>query len=1084
MRASFPHHILVSTLFLISWPMFGAVAAAENRDESLADLKRIPDGFDAAPFGEKFTEGEGRIIGIRWDEPRKIRQLVVTFEDRLGPEIGDRLGVEYWHRNWNGKADPVPSELDAGQTGWAHIDDWTNGDWRQALIKPQVGDRTVVIQFTPTGPDEGYEHPEVPGVVYRKTLKMRLRSETALPAIQRLEAITEAVCRPLTFRLSFGKPADAGIAAAAERRGRLEAYNGSVGSIGRSDDGSPVLGSCQLDLKGEMLADVIMAVDPVHPQYDRTIVTLRAGERSFSFAADEVARGDRILVDDLGVLVTRGDDDTSIRAYRDRMRQLPGKTVYHRIFDESEQTLGGAWHNMPLKHQIIFVHGLPGDRNVLQHSADGVVHISAVRRWFKLQSSPRDTERKLWKGDWLKLTFGLPPHEKRGGRELREGYLPQLRSWWQDGPVYYEQTAVLDTLSGKLDDIRLDDPTLLLVKFRVANTSDVQEGRATLLFGSHAGRDEKLRLEGDRMIADADDGPRFRYRLDAAGEGHTSQEGHSVRWSLDLAPGESHNLYLAIPTITLSTDEEIAALRDRKFESDAERICDFWRELTARGMKITTPERWINDYHKSHLRHLLVNCQKELDSDRLHAHVGTFIYGMYLNESAMMVSDLDRRGYHDEARRNIESLLHYQGTVAFPGNYASKKGMFYGDGGHETGGYNKSHGYALWLIAHHWRMTRDREWLERWADRIVKGCDWIIRERQATMKTHADGSRPIEYGWLPTGSLEDVRDFWYWQATNSATVWGFNDIAAALADIDHPRARELQAEAAAYHQDFLAAMTEARIRTPVVRLRDGRYVPKYPSDLHTRGRAHGWLREVLEGSLFMPAYQVLDPMSSESRWIMQDYEDNLYISREYGYDIPNFSEFWFSRGGFCMQACLLDSPLPYLWRDEIKHYVRAYFNSFASGFYPETRMLCEHALPELGYWRGDHFKSSDEAQSTYWLRLMFIREQGDELYLGQAIPRYWLADGAGAAIERAPSDFGMLSLKYEPDLVNGRIKAVLSPPGRNAPETIYLRFRHPEGKPIKNVSLNGQPHDRFDAGKEWVILSGTLTGTQEVIARY
>jgi hypothetical protein len=37
-------------------------------------------------------------------------------------------------------------------------------------------------------------------------------------------------------------------------------------------------------------------------------------------------------------------------------------------------------------------------------------------------------------------------------------------------------------------------------------------------------------------------------------------------------------------------------------------------------------------------------------------------------------------------------------------------------------------------------------------------------------------------------------------------------------------------------------------------------------------------------------------------------------------------------------------------------------------------MLNEHALPELGYWFGDHFKTSDEAQSTYWLRLMFVRD--------------------------------------------------------------------------------------------------------------
>ena len=58
-------------------------------------------------------------------------------------------------------------------------------------------------------------------------------------------------------------------------------------------------------------------------------------------------------------------------------------------------------------------------------------------------------------------------------------------------------------------------------------------------------------------------------------------------------------------------------------------------------------------------------------------------------------------------------------------------------------------------------------------------------------------------------------------------------------------------------------------------------------------------------------------------------------------------------------------------------------------------MMCEHPLPDLGDWRGDHYKSSDEANSTYWLRLMFVEDdRGDDvLRLGQALPRAWLADG-------------------------------------------------------------------------------------------
>ncbi len=262
----------------------------------------------------------------------------------------------------------------------------------------------------------------------------------------------------------------------------------------------------------------------------------------------------------------------------------------------------------------------------------------------------------------------------------------------------------------------------------------------------------------------------------------------------------------------------------------------------------------------------------------------------------------------------------------------------------------------MWNMAEHWWYTRDRAWMERVAPKLIKACDWVTRERRATMTHSPDGGQPIEYGFLPAGGLEDVQDYWYWLATNVNTVWGFDALADALADFGHPEASRLQREAKAYHDDVMRGLTEARIRTPVVRLRDGTYVPKYPSHLHERGRSLGWIRETLEGSLFLLIDGLIPPDAPEAAWILKDYEDNLYISDGYGYSIPVFDRFWFSRGGFSMQANLLDGPIPYLYRDEIKHYLRAYFNGFASAFYPEIRMCNEHSNPELGYPAGDHFK--------------------------------------------------------------------------------------------------------------------------------
>ena len=145
-------------------------------------------------------------------------------------------------------------------------------------------------------------------------------------------------------------------------------------------------------------------------------------------------------------------------------------------------------------------------------------------------------------------------------------------------------------------------------------------------------------------------------------------------------------------------------------------------------------------------------------------------------------------------------------------------------------------------------------------------------------------------------------------------------------------------------------------------LRDGTWIPQIPAEVHRRGRTFGWITVTLEGPIYLLRTGLMaadDPMAVP---ILQDYEDNLYLSDRYGYSWEKHRDQWFSRGGISMQPNLLCSPHPYLFRDEIKHYLRAYFNAFASCYYPDTQMMCEHPLPDLGDWRGDHYKSSDEVE--------------------------------------------------------------------------------------------------------------------------
>ena len=216
--------------------------------------------------------------------------------------------------------------------------------------------------------------------------------------------------------------------------------------------------------------------------------------------------------------------------------------------------------------------------------------------------------------------------------------------------------------------------------------------------------------------------------------------------------------------------------------------------------------------------------------------------------------------------------------------------------------------------------------------------------------------------------------------------------------------------------------------------------------------------------------RLIAPTSREALWILKDFEDNLYLSDHYGYRIEDFDRHWFDRGGFSMQACLLLDVEPYLYRDDVEHALRAMFNAIAANYFPDTRMLTEHALPELGDWRGDHYKSSDEANAAGWLRYLFVREEGDELLLGQGIPRAWLRPGKRIGVENACTHFGKMSLMYEADEVG--ITATLQGPERNPPSRIKLRFRMPVGKGVSALTVNGKEWSDYDG--KWVHLPGDI----------
>lgn len=996
--------------------------------------------MDVAPWGMPLPEGNG----LFWEDPREVHRVVVRFREPLpSPE---RVGLEYWGSRWPRQRLPKDREPGGAGVGWWELGNWYRGGWRRADAVAAVEGSTLTFTFHPVNAREFPDVADYPAT-FRYTLKLRLVSEGPLPPIEAIQVYTDSVWARRWVRLVWEEPPG---------EVAWEAFNGAVEKVERI---SP---RCHLAL-------LWVASNPDPNTFDRTLVTVRGGREPFTFRPDDLGQGP-LFLPHLGVAVLPGEDERDYAIIAAQQKALRGQSLYDRVRALPERTWAAAWREMPPKRRPMYLPlGLDGGRQRFCLNPDGSILFRTNDPY--LQRRPgRDTPRLAIEPSPVRFRFGLP--EQPVARTLEEGSLPIGRSTWEVEGLQVEQTAFVTSLEGT----RAEGPpppgdafAVWMARFTFTNPLDAPKRAVLRLQGEAGGKPLSLRVdeEGRLWTGEA-------LRGQVVAKGRPVQEAGEWRWAWELGPQDSETAVVKIPYLPLTEAEEHRALARLDFEAEVRAVAGYWRRRLDQGMRLLTPEPMLNDFHRAHAAHLLINCEREPGSDRRLARVGSFRYGVYGNESCMMVVDLERRGYHEEARQCLETWLHYQGTAPLPGDFSSQEGVLYGAGGYEAGGYNQHHGWILWCLVEHYRFTRDEDWLRRIAPHLLAGAEWVIRERRRTLE-RTDLAR----GLLPAGSLEDIGDWWFWLSTNCYTWRGLEAAAWALEHLRHPEAPRLRREAEEYHRALLAAFRAAAQRAPVVRLRDGTAVPHFPSHVHRRGRTFGWICETLEGALHLLIVRALDPRSPEAEWILKDYEDNLYLSNQYGYTLEDFEGQWFRWGGISLQSCLLLEAEPFLARDDVKHALRAIFNAIAIGYFPDVRMIAEHVVNLQGDWGGDHYKSSDESNAAGWLRQLFVREEGEELLLGQGVPREWLGPGQRCGVERAATYFGPVSLLYIAE--EGFITARLEGPRRNPPRRLRLRVREPHERPLAWVTVNGKPWK--DVEGEWVNLPGDI-GAATVVARW
>jgi hypothetical protein len=1057
------------------------------------------DYIDLAPFAKLMTwpaEGPGRFfdgqnvkadnVGLQWDEERDVRDIHVQYD--TAAQRGAR--VEYWFKNWPYPPPKMPTIEDP-------LDDPWQGKWLPARAIERCDSLECVYTFQPLTADENPFAKNLPGVDYRRTLKVRLVFGGPAPPVKAIRAYSESREKPVRVRIELGSR-DRG-----DWSGAIDVFNGTLRSARgwnlQAGDTVAASGIWRLRRNGApkgLLLD-LAASQPAPPgSNDVTIVTFRvAGEyehRTFSFSVDDLARGPVRVPDfDAAVFLESGALNATPR--RDRIRAM--------IPREPEQSLERATREIPRLDPWQREWGgsvylpLAADSSWQKFAFDYSGNIFASKKDTKAKG--RELARLRWKDDKLlwKIGTGNDPYFREDHKttiSVLEGYLPVVTERWERDGLRYSEEAFATVLRGPLspdDPARSEQtPAVLMLRVTVENGSGAAQTASVWL---KTDPDEQLSIAGQSVQA----AEGVRAAISPPHAEKVRLEKGAAHTSFSVPADGRSSVVLRLPFVSDLSAEDVSALEQLEYETQRERVVEYWRGLAAQSARITVPEQKFNDLIKAVIPHIHISTTKDPASGLYMVPAASYVYQVFANEASFQSLYLDTMGYSNTSAEYFETLLRLQGSRNFPGVHeGSYDAVFHGAKVSDEYDYTASgygHGTVLWALAEHYFFTRDKKWLANAWPRMSKAIDWIIKQRSTTQHLER-GQKAPDYGLLPASQLEDNPDWANWFAINGYAWAGMDRTAQVLADAGYPDAARVRREADAYRTDIRTAVLHASQLSPVVRMRDGTYEPYVPvlpfrrlrlfgpirMDYYSRYRMPdtkpllrlGADRETLYGPMILLSLGLFSPNEPLAGWVLDDWEDNQTLSSGMGMNIHGMTDdnYWFSQGGMVFQANLQNPITTYLHRHEIPAAIRSLYNDFVACLYPDVNVF----TVEYHQWRhgsGPFYKIPDEARFTNRLRDMLVFEEGDSLYLAPGTPRRWLESREGIAVDRVVTYFGPISYSMHAGESPGTVEATVHLPNRNPAKTAWLVARTPAGR-IDSVTIDGQPWQKIDGTLEAVEL--------------
>ncbi|HNT34836.1 MAG TPA: hypothetical protein PKH07_07550, partial [bacterium] len=552
-----------------------------------------------------------------------------------------------------------------------------------------------------------------------------------------------------------------------------------------------------------------------------------------------------------------------------------------------------------------------------------------------------------------------------------------------------------------------------------------------------------LSVSGKRACVHIDDRVLAIVDSDALPESEMVVSGNALSISGMMKAGSNAKVTACLPGWSLALERRAEVqLGDDLFE----RFKEYWTRVMAPAMQVQLPDAWLEQVIRANQVHTLCAARNEDQGKRIVPWIASDRYYTAIDsEGNSVVRGMMYWGHQDFAERSFEFFF-----------------SRYNPEGFMTTGYTlMGNGWHLWALGEFMRLADDRTWFLGVQSKPLELCRWIQAQIQKTRRLTSSGERVPEYGLMPPGVQADWSNYAYYFYLNGYFYAGLKATGNVLKELGNPDAEAVLKTAEELRAEIVRAFRQVQAQAPVVGLNNGTWVPYFPASVYTPGKMadffpgqdgnRSWAYDVDLGAHHLVPQGVLSPTEPAVDWMCDSLEDNDFLGEGWGgYPASLNHEDWFNMGGFAkVQPYYCRIAEIYALRDEVKPFLRSYFNTLASLIDATALSIFEHF---------SNFCYNKTHETGYFLhqsRTLLLTEREEELWLAPFVPQDWFDDGKTISVSNAPSRFGTVSYTIKSFLNAGYIEVVVEPFGERKPKQVVLRFRHPQGLQIRQAILNG-----------------------------